>query len=616
MHSGVLREWAMPVNPRVWLNRQWLASLLLAPGLALAAPFAYIPNGLSSTVSVIDTASNTVVATTLVGFGPLGVAVNVTGTRVYVSNSVSNSLSVIDTATNAVVATTPVGVSPGGVAANPLGTRVYVANSDSNSVSVIDTATNAVVATVAVGKYPVGVAVSPTGNRIYVANADSNSLSVIDAAANAVVATTPVGVSPGGVAANPLGTRVYVASGDSNSVSIIDASTYSVVGSVAVGTTPAGVALNPAGTRAYVANADSNNVSVIDTAANTVVATVAVGKYPVGVAVNPTGNRIYVANFDSNNVSVVDAATNTVVATIVVGLSPAALGQFIGPDVVTPPATSPDLNQHGLTGSWYEPATNGQGFEIEVFPDLVAAGTGSTQVSWFTFDPVAGGADRQRWYALSGNMVSGQANASLTIYQNTGGNFNAPPITNGVPVGTATLSFDTCMSGQLSYHFNDGRAGNIPLTRITQNVTCSATSARPTNADFAFSGNWYDATTSGQGFSAEVNPINGSVFVPWYTYAPAGAGAGAAGQRWYTASGAFTASSRSIALDIYETTGGVFDAPSVPAPHSVKVGTGTLTFQSCSTGTLNFTFTAGSSSGLSGMIALSRIGPVPPGCKY
>ena len=100
--------------------------------------------------------------------------------------------------------------------------------------------------------------------------------------------------------------------------------------------------------------------------------------------------------------------------------------------------------------------------------------------------------------------------------------------------------------------------------------------------------------TSGQGFTVEVNPINGSVFVPWYTYAPAGAGAGAAGQRWYTASGAFTPGSRSIPLDIFETTGGVFDAPSVPAPHSVKVGTATLAFQSCSTGTFNFNFTGGS----------------------
>ena len=28
-----------------------------------------------------------------------------------------------------------------------------------------------------------------------------------------------------------------------------------------------------------------------------------------------------------------------------------------------------DLNQHGLTGSWYEAATSGQGLEVEVFPN-------------------------------------------------------------------------------------------------------------------------------------------------------------------------------------------------------------------------------------------------------
>ena len=34
-----------------------------------------------------------------------------------------------------------------------------------------------------------------------------------------------------------------------------------------------------------------------------------------------------------------------------------------------------DINQHGLTGSWYEAATSGQGLEMEFFPDLVAPGT-------------------------------------------------------------------------------------------------------------------------------------------------------------------------------------------------------------------------------------------------
>jgi hypothetical protein len=279
-------------------------------------------------------------------------------------------------------------------------------------------------------------------------------------------------------------------------------------------------------------------------------------------------------------------------------------------------AASLDLDQHGLTGSWYEATTSGQGFELEVYPDLSGAGTGLGQMSWFTFDTVVGGAERQRWYTLSGPLVSGQPNASLTIYQNTGGNFNVPPVTTAQAVGTATLSFDTCTTGQLSYNFTDGsgRSGSIPLTRITQNMTCSSMSARPTNADFALSGNWYVAATSGQGFTIEVNPNSNVLFFAWYTYAPGGAGAGAGGQRWYTGQATFAAGARSIPLQIYETSGGVFNMPTNPAQKTAAVGSGTLAFQSCTSATLTFKFTAGSSSGTSGTINLSRIGPVPPGC--
>ena len=67
----------------------------------------------------------------------------------------SNTVSVIDTATNNVTATVPVGDYPLGVAVNLEGTKVYVANEESNTVSVIDTATNKVIATVPVGKDPV-----------------------------------------------------------------------------------------------------------------------------------------------------------------------------------------------------------------------------------------------------------------------------------------------------------------------------------------------------------------------------------------------------------------------------------------------------------------------------
>ena len=70
----------------------------------------------------------------------------------------------------------------------------------------------------------------------------------------------------------------------------------------------------------------------------------------------------------------------------------------------------------------------------------------------------------------------------------------------------------------------------IPLERLPPNVTCSPTSARPTNADFAFSGGWYDPATSGQGFVFELNPDSPVLFFTWYTYAPSGSVTDVSGQ--------------------------------------------------------------------------------------
>jgi YVTN family beta-propeller protein len=299
---------------------------------------------------VIDTVTNTVVATVPVGSFPAGVAVNPAGAFAYVANGSSNTVSVIDTVTNTVVATVPVGSFPVGVAVNPAGTFAYVTNSDAvsmfdfanSTVSVIDTASNTVVATVLVGlSLPTflgssltGVAVNPAGTFVYVANFFNGAISVIDTVTNTVVATVPVGGLPDGVAVNPAGTFVYVANQVSNqvsgTVSVINTASNTVTATVPVGTTPLGVAVNPAGTLVYVTNFASNTVSVIDTATNTVTATVPVGASPWGVAVNPAGTFAYVANPFSNNVSVIDTASNTVVATVPVGRSPIAFGQFIG----------------------------------------------------------------------------------------------------------------------------------------------------------------------------------------------------------------------------------------------------------------------------------------------
>ena len=283
-----------------------------------------------------------------------------------------------------------------------------------------------------------------------------------------------------------------------------------------------------------------------------------------------------------------------------------------------PPAGSPDLNQHGLTGSWFESATSGQGIEIEVFPNLTGPGVSLVQGAWFTFDSApAGGVDRERWYTFNGPGQSGGANVPVTIFQNVGGNFNATPVTQATQVGTGTLTFADCSNATLSYAFTDGtgRTGSIALTRLTPNVTCTVGTAPATNADFALSGNWFDVSTAGQGFVFDVNPVSPAVFLTWYTYAPAGQMLGAAGQRWFVGLlKPYTVGSHSVTLPLFETTGGVFDQATLPAPASVQVGTATVTFASCTSAQVSFNFTSGSSAGRSGTISLVRVGPIPPGC--
>src|SRR3974390_840999 len=129
-----------------------LAAALTPLGTPQAAAwtvhYAYVVNGSSNTVSVIDTFTKTVVKTVKVGSEPDGVAITPNGSDAYVANWGSNTVSVIDTFTKTVVKTVRVGDGPSAVAIPPNGSDAYVANSASDTVSVINTSTNTVVKTV------------------------------------------------------------------------------------------------------------------------------------------------------------------------------------------------------------------------------------------------------------------------------------------------------------------------------------------------------------------------------------------------------------------------------------------------------------------------------------
>jgi YVTN family beta-propeller protein len=310
----------------------------------LGGPRVYVTNVKSNSVSVIDTATNTVVGTPVpVGKEPRGIAISPDGTAAYVSNFRDDTISVIDTNTNTVTNTIPLRTGqarkgPQGIAVAPDGATVYVVNGFDNSVSVIDAASKSVIANVAVGQEPQAIAFTPDGARAYVTNFAVDSVTVLDTSTlpPGVAGTVLVEDGPNGIAVAPDGTTVYVANfgrrdqGGGNSISIIGTATNTIVGEpLFVGFQPTQVVFSPDGTRAYVTNFLGSTISTIDTAATSVLSQIRAAGDPNGVVLTLQGKRMYVALFGRDGrgefIQVISPTTNATLAFIQVGKGPFAV---------------------------------------------------------------------------------------------------------------------------------------------------------------------------------------------------------------------------------------------------------------------------------------------------
>ena len=195
-------------------------SVLLLPGLALASPFAYVPNEKSGTVSVIDVATDSVVTDIKAGSKPRGLAI--AGNRLYVSDQPANALVVIDLASRS-RRHVALGESPEGVSASAAGDWIVAASEVSNAVSFIDVATGQKVFSVTTeGKNPEHAVFSPDGKLLLVSAEEADSVDVVDVAQRKQVASIKVGMRPRGIAFRPDGAVAYVACELASTVYAID----------------------------------------------------------------------------------------------------------------------------------------------------------------------------------------------------------------------------------------------------------------------------------------------------------------------------------------------------------------------------------------------------------
>lgn len=292
-------------------------------------PLAYVSNSTDATFSVINTLTNTVIATP---FGPGtsndAITISPDGSKLYIASPASNRVRIYNTETYALLSTITVN-NPTAIALNPDGSRLFVSNTSGNQVISFNTTTLATVTTYAVNSAG-HLLCSPDGIFFYVASRNTNTVNRININTSAVT-SLPVGTTPNYLKLTPDGSRMYVANNGSNSVSVINMVNYSLYATFGVGTAPTAIAISNDGTRAYVTNYGSSTVSIINTATHSnVIAPLTVGTNPYGASISPDGNTLYVTSFTNNLVNTISTSTNTVTGTIPVGAGPKSLGNFIG----------------------------------------------------------------------------------------------------------------------------------------------------------------------------------------------------------------------------------------------------------------------------------------------
>jgi RHS repeat-associated protein len=434
-------------SPRNLLNRPgrlsarrsrlpFLETLIKRSALVMALAFfsimlnaqaqkAYVTDFSGSTVSVVNLSTNALTATLSVGAAPADVVITPDGLTAYVANYISGGVSIISTASDTVIGSFTLPNPPSSntflsAAVNAAGTSLYLADFASAQFQVVDTATDALSANIplsapSISAPPRSIAVASAINRIYVANGDG-SLSIINSSTNTLITTTDFGgpiFGPcvgglgtiGGITTNSDNSRVYFSclplGHGFQSVIALDTSSNTIAANIPV-SSPQGLVISPDGTKVYVKSL--HGISIIDTATNTVSGTVSTsGTAGSAIAITPDGSTVLVSSGaggtgGTSNLSVIDTATNTVTGTVTgLGANPRAIA------ILAPPAAStgslPKELGDGQVGcpKCGNPIDLASGNKYETVTDYETAGQNKLSFS--------------RYYNSKGNIVSSFATA-------------------------------------------------------------------------------------------------------------------------------------------------------------------------------------------------------------
>lgn len=308
---------------------------------------AYVNNRGSQFLTVIDTENFDVSGIIPLQATSFQLSLSPDGELLAVSYKDALMVSIIDVASNVILATVPIGETPeGGFPEKPMkhphwskdGKYLYVQNNIENLIVKIDADTFAIAAEIPMPGSNHDLVPSANDKIMYAVNQNTDSgtsLTVIDAENDSVISDITIPLLPGETGfghhgdLTPNGKTFYFCNEGGHSVTLIDTVSMQVIKSLVVGWGAGHPVFSHDNQQVFIIPHQDNIVSVIDASTQEVVANITAGvgkKLAHSSYVTNDGKYLYALNVNDKNIVKIDIEQLSVVSTIAVGTKALAFG--------------------------------------------------------------------------------------------------------------------------------------------------------------------------------------------------------------------------------------------------------------------------------------------------
>lgn len=337
--------------------RLMLGALISAIGIAAGScavaqttPMVYVTNSAGNDVNVINLNTMKTVENIVVGSKPHGVCAPANGRTLFVTIMSTSTLKIVDTASNKIVGTIPLlshpsGAQPNQCASTPDGHYVAVPmrfygneQSKRGDIDIIDMPQRKIVKVLSV-PFPHNCFGVDSNQYLYCESRATGKIYRLNLKTLSFDKQFQTGPDPRPFAISPDAKTLYTALGGFHGFAVINMQSKDDIQRVALSGPPEppicqkyepntpthGVALSPDGKELWVSSMDDASVYVYDIAAKKWSQPIHTGACPNWISITPDGKDVTVSNCGANTVSVIDAQTRKLVADIKVGDVPKRL---------------------------------------------------------------------------------------------------------------------------------------------------------------------------------------------------------------------------------------------------------------------------------------------------